>query len=333
MRTAVSVVVVLSLIYLSRPVGVNAQSTSGSKGRSPEQVLKDAGLTRYGRCYVLQGEIEASKVVQDFDQHAVRLSADLRREMGVEADLQHDAQKAAMLRERARIDERRNPHRGGSRRRNHGQTNQRRDESRDRRQLGGLQRAASGDQKRMMQDQARYQSLVQSTMRHYAELAARAEIQSALRSLNQGIHPKFALGPVGAYSTRVQHMMVKQLSGKGLRFHHGGVFEPIEEKAFVDRVNLANVRFRELEKSEAPVDDPRRIELAEQVVALHAELDKLNQRANDLAHDPDVQDALEELSFQDSRYHYRVGLGTDAESARHILGRIDDSSGSRSEVP
>ncbi len=334
MRILVPAVALLTLATGISPA--MPQSTPASNQKPPEQVLKDAGLTRFGPCYVLAAEMQAGKLVQDFNQHAARLSAELQREVSVEENLQYKSMEAGILREKAQVDRNQAHHqrgRGRSRARNDNRQASRLDREarsiqrsasgRERQQLGSLQRAASSDQKQMAQDQSKYQALVQSTMKRYAELAARSEIQSAFRTLNEGTHPKFVLGPVGAYQARVQHAMFKQLAGKGLKLHHGGVAEPFEEKAFIDRANKANVLYLELSRSESPANDPRRATLTKQVADLRSELAGLNHRAEVLAGDPEVVDALQELWFHDRTHHYRVGLGLDAERARHILDTIE----------
>ena len=257
MRTLVPVVVVLCLGVVAGRL--HAQS----RAKPPEQVLKEAGLTRFGSCYVLAGELQAGKLVKDFDQHAAKLSMELQREVGLEQNLEYKAMEVGVLRQKAQMNRGRGRGRNQSGRINREiRSIERNSVSRERRQIGTLARAASGDQKKMMQDEATYQSLLQSTMSQYADLAGRPEIQAALHSLNEGVHPKIALGPVGAYRARVQHTMMKQLISNGLRAHKGGVFEPDDVAEFTKRVNLANVLYRKLDLRPGPRrrPPPRRVD-------------------------------------------------------------------------
>ena len=292
-------------------------------GRSPEQVLEAAGLTRHGNSYLLAGELEAADLVKDHEQHAARLWADWQREAAAMQRLQLDQSRAAMQRQLSQL-QRRGRGRRRYRGRSHSAVNPglRRDEAQQRGQMQKLNRDATAEQKKILQDEQSYQQLVRSTMQRYEELAARPEIRDALRALNRGRHPKVALGPAAAYRDRVEQAMLAQLAERGLRGRDDAPFQPVEAAKFFREVYDANAAYAALQKSGMPADDPGRATLGRRAAALTAGLADLQTRCEALAEDPEVLDALRELNRLEGKERHRVGLGVDGQRATRILDLI-----------
>lgn len=315
-------------LVLGAVAGRPAVADDPPGGRSPEQVLKAAGLTRQGDSYLLAGELEAADLVKDHGQRAAQLWADWQREAAAMQRLQLDQARAAMQRQLSQLQRRGRGrgHRGyrGYQGRSRSTVNPglRRDEAQQRSQLQKLNRDATAEQKKMLQDEQSYQQLVRSTMQGYEELAARPEIRDALRALNRGRHPKVALGPAAAYRDRVEQAMLADLAGKGLRSRDDGPFQPVEAQKYFREVYDANAAYAALQKSGTPADDPDRAALGRRAAELTAGLADLQKRCEALAEDPEVRDALQELNRLEGKERHRVGLGVDGQRATRILDLI-----------
>ncbi len=321
----------LAAIVLSLGAQSRADDPARPEESDPEQVLKAAGLSRSGHSYVLDGEIEAGKLARETGDVSAQMALDLQRQAAVTLNLQQGQQMVGQLQQEAMMDRqaammyRRSRYQSqylnnqASALNSQAQNIQRQLSTAAQQQLTALNRNLSAEQQKIQQNQSQYEALVKQTMSQYRELASRSDVTAALRSLNKGVHPKFALGPVFAYRARVDEAMFAQLAEKGLE-RHKTVFQLPDETEFNTQAQAANIALREWKK--APTDS-RRNELLAMARTLRAQADALDQQLATLADDEDVRDAIQELNLPKRREKYHVGLSFEAQQARKIVVALE----------
>ena len=198
-------------------------ATADDGAKSPEQVLKDAGLSRKGQSYILDDEIEAGKLAKGLEKIIGQLLTDVQNEMMLQMAIQNERLMASELSQEANFDRMQGGMmrgRGFANNQANNLSNQARNlqtqANNQNRQLGTMNQSISKNQKQFQEQQTQYKALVDKLLGQYEELSQRPEVVEALRSINKGIHPKYALGPIPAYRARVDRAMLDVLAVKGL---------------------------------------------------------------------------------------------------------------------
>lgn len=318
-------------VFLAVWIAAEGVRFAEARADSPEQTLAAAGLILKGRCYVVREEIQAGTLAQKMASLSMDVAAGMQSAMTLESAMINDNLMSGELGQAlgfAAMEARAQGGRGrgnGMYARYRGLLNResaiRRDARRDNVQLNRVAGRIAADRKRYQAELNEFRTLLETMMNRYDELSRRSDVEEALRTLNRGLHPKYALGPMASYRARMDSEMARILAEKGLR-PRKTTFEPIEERAFVKRVEAANALALRLDKAGAATDDPRRVRLAAEIASLGRLAESLDQTRERLARDPEVADAIAELNVPKNRKRFRVDLSLESASARHILKRL-----------
>ena len=122
-------------------------------------------------------------------------------------------------------------------------------------ELSSLVDQMAADMLEAWQKTRRYRELVCRTREEYARLAGESHVKAALRNLNKGRHPAFALGPVAAYDKNVHSQSVELLKTLGYRVD-GNLYWLEEEGELVKLVAEAARMWQEVALREAGCPGP-----------------------------------------------------------------------------
>jgi gag-polyprotein putative aspartyl protease len=216
---------------------------------SAEAVLRDAGLTRRSPSYVLKGELEAVGLAHEIDELRARLAVPRQKYRELQGRYNSHLADASRLRNEARKLEYNSQTKRYEETTDNSKLSEADRHERDAARIGDeslpLKLEIDDGERAIDAAQVQHGLLVQRALVQYAELAARPEIQAALRELNRGTRPKLALGPIADYQANVVRQSAETMVALGFR-REGLLYWLPEDATFIEQADRSHRLWRRI---------------------------------------------------------------------------------------
>jgi hypothetical protein len=272
-----------------------------------DEVLKKAGLKRVENSFVLDAELEATKLAKSVEKLETKVGQALKFEQDYQARIARDEQQAeALLAQANELKQNRTPAglpKGVGMTLNdqinqlERQATQVRAATQKNPQVQAKRNEYLGtfdeDEKALKADRSRLMEQVKRVQKRYDELYEDEEVVDALRTLNHNTKPKVALGPIVAYARNVARQCADELRDQGLT-HNKTLVYLTEEDDIGKQAKEAAQRLAKA-KREKKVDASLRRELAQLAQELRAKAREFEAKRAALAKDEHVADLIAEV--------------------------------------